>query len=438
MAINIVDLVKNYATSEVISKASSFLGESEGGITKAVSGLIPSLLGGLTAKATASEAGAEEIFQAAKSSNDSGLLGNLGSLFGNADILSKGKDLFGSLFGSNSNSILDTISSFAGIKSSSSGSLVSMLLPLISGILGKQAADNNLGASGLASFLGNQKSNIQSALPSGLASVGSLLGLGSLGSAARETVEDVKESASAAYDYAKDNVEKASGGGMKWLLPLLLIAAVALGLWYLLGKKGCNSTDGTATTDTLVTEASDTLSLAAATVAGIYDSLTGNYIYEVGTEKEIKLPDGVTMKVGENSTEAKLYNFLSDANVAVDTVDKGKGWITLDRVYFETGKSVLTSASQSQLKNIAAILKNYPNAKVKMGGYTDNTGSEDVNIKISGERAKIAASELVKLGANAANVESEGYGPQHPVCPANDTPECMAQNRRVDIRVAAK
>ena len=73
-----------------------------------------------------------------------------------------------------------------------------------------------------------------------------------------------------------------------------------------------------------------------------------------------------------------------------------------------------------------------------MGGYTDNTGSADANIKISGERAKVAADELVKLGVAAANVESEGYGPEHPVCAANDTPECKAQNRRVDIRVKAK
>ena len=113
MAINIVDLVKGYATNEIVSKASSFLGESEGGVSKAVSGLIPSLLGGLMGKATASEAGAEEIFQSAKAANDGGFLGNLGSLFGNADILSKGTSLFSSLFGGKSNSIIDAISSFA-------------------------------------------------------------------------------------------------------------------------------------------------------------------------------------------------------------------------------------------------------------------------------------------------------------------------------------
>ncbi len=46
--------------------------------------------------------------------------------------------------------------------------------------------------------------------------------------------------------------------------------------------------------------------------------------------------------------------------------------------------------------------------------------------------------ELVKLGVNASNIKAEGYGPEHPICPANDTPVCQAQNRRVDIRITNK
>lgn len=440
MAINIVDLVKNYATNEMVSKASSFLGENEGGVSKAVSGLIPSLLGGLMSKATSSEAGAEEVYQSAKAANDGGFLGNLGSLFGNADILSRGTSLFNGLFGGRSGSIVDAITNFAGIKSSSSSSLISLLLPLISGVLGKHSRENNLGASGLASFLGNQRANIQNALPSGLGSISSVLGLNTVGDNARETVAEVKEKTSTAYNYAEDKTER-TGGGMKWLLPLLLIAALALGLWYFFGK-GCNKGDGTPVRDSVTVNTGDTLSNnpnpvvpPVTTGGGSYDSVSGNYIYDVGADKEITLADGSKITVGANSTEAKLHEFLTNGTV---DADKTKGWITLDRVYFETNKAVLTAQSQKQLQNIATILKGYPNAKVKMGGYTDNTGSADGNKKLSGERAKTAASELVKLGIASANVESEGYGAEHPVCAPNNTPECQAQNRRVDIRVTAK
>lgn len=435
MSVNIVDLVKNYASSELISKAGSFLGESESGVSKAVSGLIPSLLGGVVSKATSSDAGAVEIFETAQASHNSGILNNLSSLFGNADLLSKGTGLFNSILGNKANILIDAISNFAGVKSSSSSSLISLIMPLITGVLGKQAAENNMNAGSFGNFLAGQKNNILSALPAGLSSIGGLLGLGSVETNVKESVENIREEVKPTYDHVADEVSKPSGN--KWLLPLLIIAALALLLWYFM--KGCNKTDGTVATGDTTTVIQDNTNLAnstTATVKGAYDSVTGNYIYEVGANKEIKLADGTVLTVGENSTEAKLFDFLSTGTV--DTVDKSKGWITLDRVYFETGKSVLTQASQQQLKNIAAIMKSFPTAAVKMGGYTDNTGAAATNVKLSGDRAKIAASELVKLGVAGANVASEGYGPEHPVCAANDTPECKAQNRRVDIRVTQK
>lgn len=438
MSINIVDLVKNYVSQDLISKAGAFLGESEGGVSKAITGLIPSILGGIISKGTKSEADAQQILNSAQDAGNSGLLGNLGSLFGNADLLSKGTGWFNSLFGGQSNSIIDIISNFAGIKSSSSSSLISMLTPLIFGLLGKKAQDDNLNASGFSNFLASQKSNVLSALPAGLGSVASVLGLGSVGAAARETVEDVKTTAASTYNYVEEKVEK-PGGGMKWLLPLLLLAALAFLLWWLLGK-GCNKGEGTVTPDTTAAIVEDTpATLAPVTVTGTLDTASGNYIYEVGSNKEITLADGTILTVGENSTEARLFNMLSDAAFTVDTVDKSANWVVLDRVYFETGKSVLTAASAAQVKNIAAILKNFPNAAIKLGGYTDNTGDAAINTKISGERAKIVAGELVKAGAAQKQVaEAVGYGPEFPVCPANDTPECKAQNRRVDLKVATK
>ncbi len=163
---------------------------------------------------------------------------------------------------------------------------------------------------------------------------------------------------------------------------------------------------------------------------------SGNYVYNTGEEATISLSNGASLIVGKNSTEYKLYSFLSDNNAVVDA-DKTKGWIVLDRVYFENGKSSLTAESIKQLENISAILKAYPNAKLKLGGYTDNTGKEELNIKISGQRAETALKTIVKNGVDAARLKSEGYGPMHPIA-SNDTPEGKAQNRRVDVRVSAK
>lgn len=437
MSINIVDLIRNYVSQDLIAKAGSFLNESEGNISNALSGIIPAVLGTVAGKATSNEQGATDILDTAKGMYNSGVLNNSSSLFDNADLLSKGSDFFKGLLGDKVNAVTDAIANFAGIKSSSSGSLISMTTPLILGLLGKHATDNNENATGLSSFLSAQKNNIMSALPSGLGSLGSILGLNTISEGLHKTVSNVSETATATYNYAGDTTQSA-GGGAKWLLPLLLIAAAALLLWYFMGK-GCNNTPGAITDSTTASRVDSTATMppAPATAAtGKYDTASGNYIYDVGAEKEIKLADGSILKVGSNSTEAKLYEFLT--NGTVDTADKTKGWITLDRVYFETNKAVLTQESQQQLNNIASLLKNFPQAHVKFGGYTDNTGAADLNKKLSAERAKTAASEIVKMGTAATNITSEGYGPDHPVCAANDTPECKAQNRRVDLRVTAK
>ncbi|MGP2570711.1 OmpA family protein [Ornithobacterium rhinotracheale] len=171
-------------------------------------------------------------------------------------------------------------------------------------------------------------------------------------------------------------------------------------------------------------------------VAALIDD-DGNYIYDVGTFLDINLPDGTVINVGANSTESKLYKMLSDDAFKVSD-DKTQGWITLDGVTFAKGSASLKDSSKRQIDNIAAILKAYPNAKVKFGGYTDNTGSAEANQKISAERAEAVMNAVIGDGIAADRLSAEGYGPEHPVCPANDTDVCKAQNRRVDLRVVQK
>lgn len=170
---------------------------------------------------------------------------------------------------------------------------------------------------------------------------------------------------------------------------------------------------------------------------GTLDTTTGNFVYNTGASEEIMLPDSVKLSVGASSSEAKLFAFLSNPKMIVDDADKTKGWISLDRLYFETGKSTLTPSSQTQLKNIAAILKAYPNVELKLGGYTDSTGSAEGNLKLSDSRAKSAMASLVALGTKATRLQAEGYGKEHPITD-NATAEGRALNRRIDVRITKK
>ena len=163
----------------------------------------------------------------------------------------------------------------------------------------------------------------------------------------------------------------------------------------------------------------------------------GNFEYNVGDLFQLSLFDNTMLEVGKNSSEAHLVKLIEDKSLTTPEQFK-ENWITLDRTYFKTGSDELTEGSEQQLKNIVAILKAYPKVAIRLGGYTDNTGSAEGNLKLSERRANSVLNKLVVLGANKAQLSAQGYGQEHPVCPANDTDECKAKNRRIDIRLTAK
>ncbi|MFK8267503.1 sodium-translocating pyrophosphatase [Capnocytophaga cynodegmi] len=163
----------------------------------------------------------------------------------------------------------------------------------------------------------------------------------------------------------------------------------------------------------------------------------GNYKYDVGEVSMLNLPDNNGLQVGLNSSERKIVNLLLDENFDIER-DAKQNWITLDRTYFKSGSDELTSDSDAQLVNIVTILKAFPKAGLRVGGYTDNSGDAQKNIELSKRRAESVKMKLVALGASESQLSAEGYGDRHPVCPENDTPECRAKNRRVDVRLFAK
>lgn len=160
----------------------------------------------------------------------------------------------------------------------------------------------------------------------------------------------------------------------------------------------------------------------------------GDFVYETGNLKKVKLKGGKTIELGETSQLYQLYNAVNQKD---KTVLDPNQWYTIENLYFETGSSDLKAGYELQLNNLTEILNAYPDLKIKLGGYTDNSGNEDSNQKLSNLRAQTAKLKLLELGVSADRIEAEGYGSQHPVCEANDTDECKAKNRRIDVRVLA-
>jgi peptidoglycan-binding protein ArfA len=95
----------------------------------------------------------------------------------------------------------------------------------------------------------------------------------------------------------------------------------------------------------------------------------------------------------------------------------------------------LTPADEQILPQVADRLKACPTAHATINGYTDNSGTEAINIPLSSQRAQIVVDFLVAHGVVGAQLVVKGLGSVNPVAP-NDTPENRAKNRRVEIVVS--
>ncbi|MCU0314974.1 MAG: OmpA family protein [Fimbriimonadaceae bacterium] len=150
-------------------------------------------------------------------------------------------------------------------------------------------------------------------------------------------------------------------------------------------------------------------------------------------ETNADLPGGANITFNANGIEGQLIAFIRDENKPVDRTT----WFTFDSLEFESGRATIRPSSQKQLENIATILRAFPDVKLKIGGYTDNTGNAETNQKLSTDRANATRDALITLGIDGTRLEAEGYGPQFPKAD-NATEEGRQKNRRIDVRVTAK
>ncbi len=113
---------------------------------------------------------------------------------------------------------------------------------------------------------------------------------------------------------------------------------------------------------------------------------------------------------------------------------KAGATIVLNKIYFETGKSVVNASSSSDLNKLIHFLKDNPTVKLEIQGHTDNVGTLANNTKLSQLRANSIVNYLVSNGIAKERLFSKGYGPSLPIAD-NNTKEGKAQNRRVEMKV---
>lgn len=128
------------------------------------------------------------------------------------------------------------------------------------------------------------------------------------------------------------------------------------------------------------------------------------------------------------------HNALKMARPSVDALRQPGGRLVLSQngIHFPTGQAVVPEGAGGVLAQVAQMLKDNPTWKVRIEGFTDNTGSDAENQKLSLERAQAVLDWLAGQGVNRDQMTARGYGSSHPLA-SNDTDHGRAQNRRVEV-----
>jgi len=256
MGLNLIDMAKDALTGQIMDKASSFLGEDAGNLSKGFGAAIPSILGSVVGKSSDTGGAGALLGMLKEGGFDGGMMDNLGDVFSGgaatSGALDIGSGLLKHFLGDKVGGVADIVSKVSGIGSGSSNKILSLVAPMLMNMIGRVVKNKALDAVGLGKLMGSQKGFLESALPSGM---GAVLGLGKmlLGGAKDNVTAAVGAAGSAATNAASSaasavtntagaataaatQTAKAGGGLLKKLLP---IAAILLIGSFLVNKFAC-------------------------------------------------------------------------------------------------------------------------------------------------------------------------------------------------------
>lgn len=109
--------------------------------------------------------------------------------------------------------------------------------------------------------------------------------------------------------------------------------------------------------------------------------------------------------------------------------------VIASKIYFETGSAKLKLISNSQLDDLAEILKRNDAVNLSIEGHTDNVGEHDYNVTLSQQRTESVRDYLITKGISASRLNAIGYGETKPVAD-NAKAAGKAKNRRVELKTS--
>lgn len=421
---NLIDLMRGQLGPALVSKSATQLGESESGISRSFEALLPAVLAAL-----GKESNHPVLHDAIMQDDTISHLGTLGEQSA-PGIFTTLSDV---LFKDRISGLENAVANFANVSPSAVQRLLPIVLSAVTGIFSRYRKEHNLDRDQVSRLLSEQAAHAATIMPAGL----SLGAFGLVENQSKDPVTDSSGHTSEALDNGavmQENVEKEvevtragethvyteapqgdSSSIWKWLLPLLLLLAAGYFLFKQCDNKEVQST---------VVEV-DSTRIESDTVNVLNDSLDSR------TTTTIALPNNASVEAYEGGIEQQITTFLSSPEYAEATNEILKDrWFDFDNLNFEFGTTQLTPESQVQLENIRSILQAYPDAKIKIGAYSDRKGDDQLNLELSQKRA-----EAVKSALNSAQVvEAEGYGEQFATVAESASDQQRQIDRRTSIR----
>ena len=120
----------------------------------------------------------------------------------------------------------------------------------------------------------------------------------------------------------------------------------------------------------------------------------------------------------------------------VERVEEGIKVEFNEKILFAFSKSDLGESAKTNLNKLVAILNQYPNTNIEIQGHTDSRGTDEYNMGLSQRRANAVRDYLASQGIVGTRMTTRGFGESAPAY-SNDTPDGMAQNRRVEFLITA-
>lgn len=150
---------------------------------------------------------------------------------------------------------------------------------------------------------------------------------------------------------------------------------------------------------------------------------------------DLRNTDAALKRVELERTQARLDARTAQLNALKAKPSVRGDVVTFGDVLFQTGMAELNGRSQHNIQELAAYLQANPERNVLVEGFTDATGSDALNQRLSEQRADAVANALRRQGVAAQRIKSAGYGKDYPVA-SNATAQSRQLNRRVEVVIS--